>query len=119
MDEKTLLDAIRAIVREENTPINTRLDAMQTDISDMRADISDMQTSITDMQTDIAEVKDRVTRMEVVQENILSPNIQLLAEGHSVLVFKLDRLEDLPDQVEDIQSSVSVLKHVFKGHVHS
>jgi len=126
MDEKALLDAIRAIVQEENKPITMRLDTMQADIAGVQTDMTSMQTDITNMrtdmsgmQTDIAEVKDRVTRIEVTQENQILPNIQQIAEGHSGIVDRLDHLEELPEQVEDIQNTVSVLNHVFKTHSHT
>jgi len=77
-------------LKSELAPINERLDAMQTDL----------------------------TRVAVTQENIVLPRIQLLAEGHTILAEKLDRLEDLPEQVEDIQNTVSVLKQVFRDHTH-
>jgi len=119
MDEKVLLDAIRTIVQEENKPLTMRLDTMQADITSMQSDMTNMRVDITGMQADIAEVKERVTRVEVMQENVLSPNIQQIAEGHSGIIDRLDRLEELPEQVEDIQNTVSVLNHVFKTHSHT
>jgi len=78
-----------------------------------------LETQLAPMRADMAEIKERVTKIELTQENKILPNIQLLAEGHSGLVERLSHLEELPEQVEDIQNTVSVLKHVFKSHSHS
>ena len=78
-----------------------------------------MQADIQDLKANMSEVKARVVKMEITQENIIEPGLQLLAEGDEALAFRLKHLEELPDLVEDIQNSVSVLKHVFKEHAHS
>lgn len=100
-------------------PIQADLQGLKAGVNGLRTDVNRLETDVCGLKTDMSEVKDRVTRIEITQENIIVPNIQLLAEGPGGLVSRLDRLEELPEQIEDIQSSVSALKHVFKGHVHS
>lgn len=46
MDEKALLEAIRAIVQEENKPITARLDAMQGDIDQIKEDTTITRDSV-------------------------------------------------------------------------
>jgi len=107
------------------TRINERLDGMQTDIADMRTDITDMRTDITDVRTDITDMRTDITeiqadlaRVAVTQENDVLPRIQLLYEGQSELAAGLNKLKDVPAQIEDIQNTVSVLKYAVKAHTH-
>jgi len=104
MDEKALLQAIKAAVREEIEPI--------------QSDIRGINTRLDTMQADITDIKDRVLKIEITQENKIVPNIQLLAEGHGGVIDRLDRLDELPEKVEDIQNNVNIIKSVFKEHAH-
>ena len=50
---------------------------------------------ISGVKADISEVKNRVLKIELKQENIIIPRIQLLAEGHSEVVNRLRDLDEL------------------------
>jgi hypothetical protein len=39
-----------------------------------------------------------------------------MSEGFEGVFNRLERLEELPEKVEDIQNTVTVLKYVFKDH---
>ena len=80
--------------------------------------LAPIKADISGLKTDMAEVKERVTKIEITQENVVLPSLRLLAEGHQGVIDRLDRLERLPDKIDDIQATVSVLKYVFKEHVH-
>ncbi|MCL2827946.1 MAG: hypothetical protein FWD99_04330 [Oscillospiraceae bacterium] len=115
----------QAVLEQGMTRINERLDGMQTDMADMRTDIANMQTDIaglrTDMtgvQTDITDIQADLARVAVTQENDVLPKIQLFCEGQSELVAGLNKLKDVPAQIEDIQNTVSVLKYAVKAHTH-
>jgi len=68
------------------------------------------------MQNDIKEVKDRLGNVEekvvatnIMIENEIEPRLKALADGRKMLV---ERLWDLPDEVEEIKDSVSILKFI-------
>jgi len=127
------LQAIGQMMDSKLEPLKTDMLEVKADMQGVKADIQDVKERVTRVELTQGEIKERVTKMEVTQEevrervtrieltqeNVILPRIQLLAEGHSGIVDSLDRLDDLPDQVEDIQTTVSVLKHVFKEHTHS
>ena len=115
MDENSLLQAIKAAVREEIEPIKSDIQGINTRLESLDQGLN---TRIDAMQADITDIKDRVTKIEVTQENKIVPNIQLLAEGHSGVIDRLDRLDELPEKVEDIQNNVNMVKSVFKEHAH-
>lgn len=43
MDEKTLLEAIRQIVKEETAPINARLDKLETKVDRLQEDMDELK----------------------------------------------------------------------------
>ena len=62
------------------------------------------------MQEDVSELRTTVTRVAVTQENVVIPQIKLLAEGHELLLQKLARKE----RVEALEDDVALLKSVVK-----
>ena len=105
-----------ALTKEDLQAIGQMMDSK---LEPLKTDMQEVKSDLQNVKSDLQEVKERVTRIELTQENVILPRIQLLAEGHNGIVDRLERLDELPDQVEDIQSTVSVLKHVFKEHTHS
>ena len=112
--------------------MDRKFEPMRGDINELKADmaevknrvtniethVTNIETHVTNIETRVTNIETRVTKIEITQENVIVPKIQLLYEGHSSLLGKLDPLEDVPEKVEDIQNSVSVLKYVFKDHSH-
>lgn len=62
------------------------------------------------MQADLSDMRQTVTRVAVTQENVVIPQIKLLAEGHELLLQKLARKE----RVEALEDDVALLKSVIK-----
>ncbi len=58
----------------------------------------------------IDAVNERLHNMELVQENVIKKDIQLLLESVQGTNEKFRRLDELEGKVDDIQSTVSVLK---------
>ena len=63
------------------------------------------------MQEDISDLRTTVTRVAVTQENIVIPQIKLLAEGHELLLQKPARKE----RVEALEVDVALLKSAVKA----
>ena len=66
------------------------------------------------IKQDLAEVKQRVTKIEVTQEQITNKNIQLLMEGQHDVNEKLKQLDAVSAAVEDIQITVNAMEAVTK-----
>lgn len=94
MDENTLLQAIEKMLDEK---LDAKLDA-----------------KLEPIKADISEIKQRVTKIEITQENEILPRLQLLAEGDSALHERVKRLEKLPPQVEELKITVAALKQAVK-----
>ena len=58
----------------------------------------------------IDAVNERLHNMELVQENVIKKDIQLLLESVQGTNEKFRRLDELEEKLDDIQSTVSVLK---------
>lgn len=77
--------------------LTSRMDQLQEDQRQMRSDMSQMQATL--------------TCVAVTQENVVIPQIKLLAEGHDLLLQKLARKE----RVEALEDDVALLKTVIKA----
>ena len=62
-----------------------------------------VQSEVEPLKRDIADIK-------LYQENVTNRDIQLLLEGMQGVNEKFQRLDDLEEKVDDIQTTVSVLK---------
>ena len=64
------------------------------------------------MQEDISDLRATVTRVAVTQENVVIPQIKLLAEGHALLLETLahkDRVEALEDDIVLLKAAVKAV----------
>ena len=78
-----------------------------------REEMNELLSAIgTMMDTKLEPIKQRLDKLELTIENETNKNIKLLAEGHTGVV---DRLNKLENKVEDVQDTVSVLKILTKS----
>ncbi len=87
MVDKEMLEALRIMMQEELKPVNERLDA----------------------------IDQRMTKMEIHQENVTDKNIQLLIEGQQGMNEKFRKLDKMAEDVEEIKVKVSALEETSKS----
>ncbi len=87
MVDKEMLEALRMMMQEELKPVNERLDA----------------------------IDQRMTKMEIHQENVTDKNIQLLIEGQQGMNEKFRKLDKMAEDVEEIKVKVSALEETSKS----
>lgn len=80
-------------------------------LSQMRADIGGMKDDIADLKDTQSTMQATLTRVAVTQENVVIPQIKLLAEGHDTLLNTLAR----KDRVDALEDDVALLKTVIKA----
>jgi len=97
-------------------------------LSQMQTDMTGMKADMTSMKADMTAVKDRLDRVEetqsamqttltevaITQENIVLPQLKLLAEGHQTLLETLapkNRVEALEEEFALMRSAFRQLSH--------
>lgn len=100
MDDKTLIEVIKAAVREETAPIHERLDKLEANMA-TKAELSDLQQQI--------------TRVAIFQENTVIKRLDSLADGITGVGQKFARLDRLEDKVEDHSHRIFALESVIKA----
>lgn len=73
--------------------------------------LSQMQTDISGLKGDISELQKNVTRVALTQENIVLPQIKLLAEGHETLLNTLAP----KSRTEALEEDMALMKAAFKA----
>ena len=66
------------------------------------------------MEERIDQIDDRSQRTAVLLEADIAPKLQLLYEGHGLIMESLDKLAT-KDRVEKLEDEIIVLKTAFKG----
>ena len=110
MDSQELLYAIRSVVREEIHPIKEDIAGMKEDIAGLKTDVANLKEDVSVLKDELGEVKQRVTKIEITQETVTNKKLELLFEGQRDTLDKFHQLDELADKVEDIQTTVEVLK---------
>ena len=96
--------------------MKTEMSSMKSDIDTMKGDITTMKGEITDMKGDIKKVNEKVTRLEIIIENDIKPDIKKLSEHQLGL---REQLEEYKAQVDDrlgTSDLVNLLADYSKKH---
>ena len=93
MDNQELLQAIE-------TMMDKKLDAKLAPINERLARIEE--------HTD--RIEERTTKTEIILENDIHKQLKLLGEGQQMVIEKFHQLDALTEKVDDIQTTVEVLK---------
>ncbi len=89
-----------------------RQDRMESELSSVKATQDRMEARQERMEETITGMQTTLTRVAVTQENVVIPNIKLLAEGHAGIMDALVPKE----RVERIEEDVDALKLAVKSH---
>ena len=93
------LELLQAIETMMDIKLDTKLDIKLKDIKD----------DIKELKTDVKDLKKRMTKVELVIENEIRPDIKLIAETQRALY---DKVKYLPEEVGNLKETVSVLQFV-------
>ncbi len=79
----------------------------------MQGDITIIKTDVSNLQSEMVTVQNRLTKIELIQENEISKKLQLIYEGYSVLISNTERIEMLEKRSENTEADVFALKLAF------
>ena len=85
------------------------LQAIQLIIDPLKNDMQDMKNDMQDVKSRLTNVENEVHNTNITIETEIRKNIQILVEGNQAI---RDKLWHLPEKVENIEESVSILKFI-------
>ena len=103
-------------MKSEMSSMKSDIDTMKGDITTMKSDITTMKSDIDTMKGDIKKVNEKVTRLEIIIENDIKPDIKKLSEHQLGL---REQLEEYKAQVDDrlgTSDLVNLLADYSKKH---
>lgn len=81
------------------------LQAMQAMIEPIKKDLSEIKERT-------SRIEERTTKTEILLENNIEKRLNLLGEGQQMVIEKFHHLDALTEKVEDIQTTVEVLRAI-------
>jgi chromosome segregation ATPase len=112
-ENKEVISVVKDLFAELKNDISNVKEELKNDISNVK---EELKNDINKLEDRIAKIEDRVIKIETTQENVTNKNIQLLAEGFENNIKKLERLENVPEKIENMQSDIDIIKKVVTSH---
>ena len=110
------IDSEIGSMKSEMSSMKSDIDTMKGDITTMKSEMSSMKSDIDTMKGDIKKVEGKVTRLEIIIENDIKPDIKKLSEHQLGL---REQLEEYKAQVDDrlgTSDLVNLLADYSKKH---
>ena len=82
------------------------LEQLTEDVSGLKEDVSGLKKDVNNLKEDSADMRETLTRVAVTQENVVLPQLRLLAEGHDHLAKTLAP----KDRVDALESDMIFMK---------
>lgn len=77
---------------------------------------ADLKNDINSLKSDSKETKERLINVETHIENVTDKNIQLLAEGFSPIPERLNKLDTVYEDMQDLKSDVDIIKKAVRAN---
>ena len=107
------LERETAGLKQEMAELKADVSTLKTDVAGLKADVSGLKEETASLKAQMGQMDERLRRVELTQENLVLPQLRLLAEGHDALLT-----QNVPvRRMEAVESDVDMLKTVV--HVHS
>ena len=97
----------------ELSPIREDILQIRDDILQIRDDVSQVRDNVSQVRDDVSQVRDDISQINLTIENVLEPQIRLLAENY---VPAAVRYEKAVPQMESMQDDIDMLKKVVAKH---
>lgn len=108
------LQAIKGIFDERFDKLDGRMGELEGHMDELEEQVSELKENVNSLNTEVKEVKDRVTRIEVVQlENYLIPKVEEIA-AYQKSVY--ERYAKGADRFEDKITLIDTTSQVVAEH---
>ena len=104
-------------MRSEQKSMRGELGDVRSELSDVRSEQKSMRGELGDMRGELGDVRSQLTKVQMNQENTVMPRLDLLYEGHTSILEKMQndtRMQALQDRVETLEYSVKYLSTHLK-----
>ena len=106
------LERETAGLKQEMAELKADVSTLKTDVAALKEDVSGLKETAS-LKAQMGQMDERLRRVELTQENLVLPQLRLLAEGHDALLTQTVPVR----RMEAVESDVDMLKTVV--HVHS
>ena len=93
--------------------LKTDVSQLKTDVAGLKTDVSQLKTDVAGFKTEIPSLKEEIKKLKLNQENIIMPQIRILAENY---IPAAKRYEIAISQIDTMQADIDTLKHVVSEH---
>ena len=102
--------------KQEMQMIQGMFETLMVKIDSLENKFDGLENKVDGLEAKVDRLDEKVTRIDVTMENEIGPNIKLLAEGQEVINQKLDRLDDVPERLENLEIKVDAISPVVRNH---
>ena len=107
------LERETAGLKQEMAELKADVSTLKTDVAALKEDVSGLKEETASLKAQMGQMDERLRRVELTQENLVLPQLRLLADGHDALLTQTVPVR----RMEAVESDVDMLKTVV--HVHS
>ena len=122
MDNQELLQAMQAMIEpikkdlseimEHTGRIEERTNRIEEHASRIEERTSRIEERTSRIEERTSRIEERTTKTEILLENNIEKRLNLLGEGQQMVLEKFHQLDALNEKVDDIQTTVEVLKSI-------
>ncbi len=86
---------------------------LKEDVSGLKEDVSGLKEDVSGLKEDVSRLDARQTKMELIIENEIQPDIKLLVENY---LPAANRYSEQADKIEAMQTDIALMKSVIREH---
>jgi len=100
-------------IEENQVDMEKRFDNLEKRFDNLEENQVNMDKRLDNLEKGQTEIKQRLVKIEIKIENEIERNIQKVAEGHSIINRKLDKIIDLESRLETVEHKVAAIEYAM------
>ena len=110
-NEEKILGLLEQLV-EDVSGLKEDVSGLKQDVSGLKQESAETKKELAALKEQMSRMDERLRRVELTQENMVLPQLRLLAEGNDTLLARSAPVE----RVEAVETDVDMLKTVVRLH---
>ena len=103
-------------LKQDVSGLKEDVSGLKEDVSGLKEDVSGLKEDVSGLKEDVSGLKQDVSAIKIRLDMDVQKQLNLLSEGHSRLVERLDVLEEVKELAEDTRDKVDIIYTVVKQH---